>query len=176
VGTLQRCTLSIALLATAQEARANELEVGLALGVPFSTLHTTLALGDHFAFGARADLVETHALRFGLRSELRWIGEAIAARTTLDALRAFGLDAQGSWDLELMQTFELDIVEHFALGARAGVIGYYGELPSQRGLLGVAAARAIVSAGEWRFLLDGGWIADRHHGRPLASLGVARSF
>jgi hypothetical protein len=70
VGKLERIALIAAMLAVRDASAAENGEVGLSVGVPFSTLRGSARIADWFSARVRADLVEDHALRLGAGGEV----------------------------------------------------------------------------------------------------------
>jgi hypothetical protein len=183
VGTLERVALIVATasaIATAGDAYASDEHasgrVSLSLGLPFSTLRGEAEIAD-WILGVRADLVEDHALRVGAGAELVWQRTPLVLSTSIEGMRAIGFDAASSWDVELTQRVALDAFHPLLFGARGALIGYLGELPSQRGVVGLVSATVGLAVAEmWTLAVEAGWMADKHSGRWLASAMVARTF
>jgi hypothetical protein len=159
-------------------APAPALELQLTAGSPFTALDARYALNHTVALDLRLSLIETHALRPGAGTRIRWLdtliaGTPLALTTELTLLRAFGFDAADTWDAELLQelTLQLDRNTGTTATLRAGVIGYLGEEPSHRGIIGLLALRtAVALAASWKLGLELGWMADRFTGRPLGAV------
>lgn len=161
-------------------ARAEDLPSALAFsaGAPFSGIDLHVPVAAALALGARATLVEAHAVRVGAGARLTWWRDrGLALTVELTGLRAIGLDAASTWDVDLTQELRIAVAEDTAVTLKLGAIGYLGEEPGQRGVVGLAAARLTSDLDDlWRVGVEVGWMADPRIGRPLGALVVERSF
>ncbi len=184
VGNFERRSL-VALIGTmifvaplAARAEESAYTLTLSAGLPSSSIEARLSPLDWLHLLPGIALVQTHALRIGGGVGATWLNlDPFSLSTELRLIRTIGLDVVDTWDVDVTQQVALRIGDSSEFDLRVGVVGYLGNLPSQRGGLGIGSIRFLQGIDEhWRLGVECGWMADPKSGIPLASLRLEHGF